>query len=63
MLMGVALLCDFTGQFHPGARQDPDPWIAAGNEISAIWETIGHDLTAATEDYGESRTERGASVA
>lgn len=63
LLMGAALLCDFTGQFHPGTRQDPNSWIAAGNEIAAIWETIGHDLTAATEDYGERQTQHSPSAA
>lgn len=55
--LGAALLCDFAGEFHPGRRQDPDSWIAAGSEIAKIWSAVSHDLAAATEDYGEHRAE------
>lgn len=63
MLAGAALLCDFTGEFHPGRRQDPDSWIAAGSEIAKIWSAVSHDLAAATENYGEQRAEHSPSAA
>ena len=41
---GMAFIFDFAGALHPGNDQDPDPWIAARDDIADAWEEVGELL-------------------
>ena len=38
---GMAHIFDIAGTMHPGNDQDPDPWIAARDDITEAWEEVG----------------------
>lgn len=50
---GMAFIFDIAGTMHPGNDQDPDPWIAARDDISDAWQEVGELLGWAVNAHSD----------